>query len=120
MKLRITVEGKVYDVNVEVLDEAADELSDDQEMQIPDAFLKAPPPRDELPEDRICRSPIAGVITSVTAIVGQRVRKDDPLLTIEAMKMVSKIGAPIDGAVKAIHVAPGETVRAGQVLVELA
>jgi biotin carboxyl carrier protein len=79
-----------------------------------------PPPSDEFPGDHICRSPIAGVITSVTAVPGQKVVKGDAVATIEAMKMETKIGAPISGVVKSVHVAPGDDVRSDQVLVELA
>jgi biotin carboxyl carrier protein len=40
--------------------------------------------------------------------------------TIEAMKMETKIGAPIGGVVKSVLVVPGEAVRSDQVLLELA
>ncbi len=122
MKLRITVEGKTYDVDVEVLPEpAAEPLDKELEFRVPASVLKAPPPPPEVrPEDRICRSPIAGAVVAVVALAGQRVRKDDPLVTIEAMKMQSTIGATMDGTVQAIRVRPGEAVKSGQVLVELA
>jgi methylmalonyl-CoA carboxyltransferase small subunit len=119
VKLRITVEGKSYDVDVEVLPEEAPSSDEDFEMRVPPLVLKAPP-SDFTPEDRICRSPIAGVVISVIAVPGQQVRKDDPLITIEAMKMQSTIGATMDGTVQAIRVNAGQPVKTGQVLVELA
>lgn len=121
MKLRIKVEGKTYDVDVEVLPEQAesgDEM-EDLEFRVPDAVLKAKPPKEFSPEDRLCRSPIAGVVVSVLASPGMAVKKDDPLLTIEAMKMQSTIGSTMDGTVQAVLVQPGEAVKSGQVLVEL-
>jgi biotin carboxyl carrier protein len=120
VRLRITVEGKTYDVDVQIVEETPAVPEDSPESRIPHSVFKVPPPPDELPGDRICRSPIAGVITSVTASAGQKVAKGDPVLTIEAMKMETKIGAPVSGTVKAVHVAPGEAVRSDQVLLEFA
>jgi len=116
VRLRITVEGKAYDVDVEVMDEPQPE---EERVAIPASVLQ-PRPIHILPEDKIVRSPIAGLITSVIAEAGQVVLKDETLLIIEAMKMESKLGAPMGGVVKNVQVAPGQTVRAGQVLVELA
>lgn len=123
MKLRITVEGKTYDVEVEILDSGerlAAAGDDEQPLAIPESVLHARPPRDDMPDDKICRSPIAGVITAVCVALGQAVKRDETLLTIEAMKMQTNIGSPAEGVIKAINTAPGYSVRAGQVLVELA
>ena len=88
-------------------------------MAVPASMLRPPPPADTRPEDKICRSPIAGVVVSVAAYVRQKVRQDDPVLVIEAMKMQTTIGAPVDGTVEAVHVAPGESVKPGQPLCTL-
>lgn len=120
MKLKITVEGRTYEVDVEILPEQADSLDEeDLESRIPDAVLHVKPPKDFSPEDRICRSPIAGVVVAVLATPGMAVKKDDPLLTIEAMKMQSTIGSNMDGTVQIVRVQPGQAVKSGQVLVEL-
>ncbi len=120
MKLRITVEGTTYDVDVQIVEEPQAVADDPPENRILHSVFKVPPPSDEFPGDRICRSPIAGVITAVTAMAGQTVAKGDPVLTIEAMKMETNIGAPVSGVVKTVHVAPGDAVRSDQVLLELA
>jgi len=122
VKLRISVEGRTYDVDVVILEERSEQAREPEpepRVAIPEAVLR-PRPVQVLPQDRILRSPIAGLITSVIAQAGQVVQRDDPLVTIEAMKMESHLGAPIDGVVKNIQVSPGETVKTGQVLVELA
>lgn len=122
MKLRITVEGKAYEVDVEILPDRDEPVGDEQDLEsrIPDAVLHAKPPKDFSPEDRICRSPIAGVVVAVLAQPGTTVKKDEPLLTIEAMKMQSTIGSTMDGTVQAVRVEAGQAVKSGQVLVELA
>jgi methylmalonyl-CoA carboxyltransferase 1.3S subunit len=119
VRLRITLEGRVYEVDVEVLKEAPPrenepEPDDLRELSFP------PPPPDTRPQDRICRSPIAGAVISVIASVGLRVRKDDPVVIIEAMKMQVPIGAPLDGTIQDVQVAAGDAVAPGQILCTLA
>lgn len=117
LRLRIKLEGESYDVEVEVLPETADmEFA----MPIPDSIGHPPPRPDSRDEDKVCRSPIAGMVVSVCAQIGQQVRQDAPLLVVEAMKMLTTIGAPVDGTVQEIHVSPGDTVKPGQPLCTLA
>lgn len=66
------------------------------------------------------RSPVAGVVGSVAAHAGQRVRRGERLLTLQAMKMEHGVDAPGDGMVAEVLVTPGIEVRAGDVLVRLA
>jgi methylmalonyl-CoA carboxyltransferase small subunit len=120
VKLRITLEGKSYDVDVEVLPQTTADASELEELALPDTVLRPPPRPDTRPEDRICRSPIAGVVVAVAAALQQRVRQNEPVVIIEAMKMQTAIGAPLDGTVQEIHVAPGESVKPGQPLCTLA
>ena len=61
---------------------------------------------------------IPGVIPKVQAKAGQRVRRGDPLLILEAMKMQNSVVAPLDGTIKAIFVREGQLVPRGYILVE--
>ena len=63
-------------------------------------------------------APMPGVVASVGATVGQKVRAGDLLLTIEAMKMETGIHAERDAVVKAVHVQPGGQIDAKDLLVE--
>jgi biotin carboxyl carrier protein len=121
MKLRIRVENKSYDVDVEYLDAPVSAYPDEPETEvdIPGSVLRRRAPQ-KLPEDSVCRAPIAGQVIRVAATVGQTVKKDEPVLVIEAMKMENQVGPAMDGVVKAVHVSSGETVKPGQVLLELA
>jgi len=116
MKLRISLEDQSYDVDVEILPETPEI---DTYFEVHSSVLRPPPPSDIRPEDKICRSPIAGVVVSVAACIRQRIRQDDPVLVIEAMKMQTTIGAPVDGTVDAVHVVPGQLVKSGQPLCTL-
>ncbi len=119
MKLRITLEGASYEVDVEVLPSPSDIEAGEPEGEIPVDLVMPPPPPDIRPEDRICHSPIAGLVIQVAVTPGQRVRKDEPLVVLEAMKMQVPIGAPLDGTVEEIQTAEGDAVLPGQVLCTL-
>ncbi|QID16187.1 pyruvate carboxylase [Nitrogeniibacter mangrovi] len=64
-------------------------------------------------------APMPGMIATVSVKPGQKVKKGDALLSLEAMKMETLLTAPDDGTVAAVHVKPGETVQAKELLVEL-
>ena len=122
VKLRVHLEDKAYDVAVEVLDDGLGSpraSAEPPEIAIPASVYRERPPL-KLLEDAFCRSPIAGRVIAVLQSVGQRVRKNEPVLVIEAMKMEIKVAPAVDGAITAIHVKPGELVATGQVLFELA
>ena len=129
MKLKIAVDGKTYDVEVEVAED--DRPSSGPYYYAPPAApVSVPsvtPPKPPAgagagaavaDESKVCRSPIAGVVVRINAQVGQQIRPNDPLVVLEAMKMETNITAPVEGKVKAINVAPGEAVAINQVVVE--
>lgn len=60
-----------------------------------------------------------GQVVAVYAAVGAAVAAGQPLLLLTAMKMELTLSAPHNGRVGAVHVAPGDLVERGQVLVEL-
>ncbi len=65
------------------------------------------------------RAPMPGVVLAILVEVGQRVNKGDALLKLEAMKMEHSIRTAADGVVEAIYFAPGDTVAADTLLVQL-
>jgi pyruvate carboxylase len=64
-------------------------------------------------------APMPGMIVTVAVKAGQSVKAGDPLVSVEAMKMETQIRADRDAVVKAVHVRPGETVAARDLLVEM-
>jgi methylmalonyl-CoA carboxyltransferase small subunit len=79
----------------------------------------APPPESSfVVEAKVCRSPVSGIVASVTAQPGQTLQVGDVLLVLEAMKMETQVTAHVAGRVAAIKVKPGESVQSGQILVE--
>ncbi len=60
-----------------------------------------------------------GKVVRVLVSEGDQVKKDQPLVILEAMKMENEFKAPCDGVVKSIKVKEGDTVEANAVLVVL-
>ena len=65
------------------------------------------------------KPPMPGRIVSVEARVGEKVKRGQGLLVLEAMKMQNEVTAPVEGTVKAVHVKPGQTVDGNFVMVEI-
>jgi acetyl/propionyl-CoA carboxylase alpha subunit len=64
-------------------------------------------------------APMPGVVISVLAGEGDRVEPRQPLVVLEAMKMETPLLSPYEAVVKRVHVAEGERVAGGALLVEL-
>jgi methylmalonyl-CoA carboxyltransferase small subunit len=127
MKLKINIDNKSYEVDVEVAESEASNGSsrlpsvESSAVRMPAAVAVAPP-ADSHPvvEDKVCRSPVSGIVASVTAQPGQSLQVGDVLLVLEAMKMETQVTAHVAGKVLEIKEKPGESVHSGQVLVEFA
>ena len=64
-------------------------------------------------------APMPGMVVTIAIKAGQKVKKGDPLLSIEAMKMETMLTAERDATVHALHVRSGETINAKDLLLEL-
>jgi 3-methylcrotonyl-CoA carboxylase alpha subunit len=62
-------------------------------------------------------APMPGKIIEVTARPGQRVKRGEALLVLEAMKMEHTIVAPADGIIDGVHFLPGDLVEEGAALI---
>lgn len=63
--------------------------------------------------------PMPGRVVKVLVAVNDCVKAGDPLLIIEAMKMESRVPAPIDGKVSAILVNDGDNVKTDETVIQL-
>lgn len=71
-------------------------------------------------KDNLVRAPMPGLITEVLVTVGQVVSAGDPIVTLEAMKLMHQLTAPIAGTVAAIHYQTGDTVSGAVCIVTIA
>jgi methylmalonyl-CoA carboxyltransferase small subunit len=124
VKLKVTIDGKVYEVDVDA----------EPEQSRPPTFVTAAPilpstsvssaptpavstDSGVVDESKVCRSPVAGIVVKVAAQVGQSIQTNDVLMVLEAMKMETAISSPISGKVAKVNVAVGDPVQGGQVVV---
>jgi biotin carboxyl carrier protein len=127
-KLRVTVDGKVYEVTVEMLDESneAGALPAVAPVAFPvaSAAVVAPtiPPASARPAAvaGAIKSPLAGKVASVDVKPGQEVNEGQQVMTLEAMKMNTYIYAPKMGRISTVQVKPGDAVEEGAVLMVIA
>jgi len=123
--LRITLEGKTYDVAVEVLGENASTPAPVASAPAQAAAPVAPPPPAQAPAAPApagagsVLSPMAGQVMKIKVAVGATVSQNQEVIVLEAMKMETPIYAPAAGTVKAISVKEGEAVAEGQALLTI-
>lgn len=133
-KLRITINGKQYEVDVEVLQDD-DLIESAPSYQSPPRItdwslgapaVAAPPPRPaskprvSVGTTKTLTSPINGVVLDIPVSVGQEVKENEVLFVVEAMKMKTNISSPQSGKVATIEVKVHDSVEAGQILLTFA
>ncbi|WP_293678327.1 biotin/lipoyl-containing protein, partial [uncultured Phenylobacterium sp.] len=69
--------------------------------------------------DGAIRAPMPGKVTHLSVKAGDAVKKGQPLLTLEAMKMEHVLTAPFDGAVDEVACEVGAQVSEGTALAKL-
>lgn len=128
MKLKITVHGVAYEVEVEILDPGDDyPVAQSALPQVKPRGTATPAAAVPAPTAHVApeggrgtvSSPLAGTVSEVRCAIGDAVTKDQVLLVVEAMKMQTSIASPLAGTVSAVKVHEGDTVRENQALVEI-
>ena len=136
MKYNVTLNGKIYEVDVTESDAVVTGVS-----QVPVGAVVAPAPvaapvaapaapvaaPAEAPAPAAApapanvdgtqvKAPMPGTILAVKKAVGDAVKAGDVIVVLEAMKMENDIVAPCDGTVKSINAPKGTTVNTDDVL----
>lgn len=135
--LRITLQGKTYEVGVEEIDAESSAPASTPVQAAPAARAvhaapasapsapapaaapPAPAPALSTAGGSAVTSPMPGVVMKLIVAAGQQVVKDQVVLVLEAMKMESPVCAPCAGTVASIHVRETDAVVEGQVLIQL-
>lgn len=120
-KLRITIDGTAFDVEVEVLrsgEAAATPPPPPPSGTPPPASAPASPPTAG-GEGTDIPSPLSGTVAAIHVGAGDSVHEGQQLLTLEAMKMNTLVTAPYPARVVSVAVSVGDTVEEGQDLLRL-
>ena len=123
-KTKVTVNGKVYEVETGAAPKAAPKVEAPKAAPAPAAAPAAPkaeakPAAAPAAGGVQVKSPLPGSVIKVLVSEGQAVKKGDTLLTLESMKMENAIMAETDGTVKQIAVVAGQTVMQDDLLIVL-
>ena len=138
MKYNVTLNGKIYEVDVTESDAVVTGVT-----QVPVGAVVAPAPvaapvaapapaaapaaAPEAPaaapavapvsaDGTQVKAPMPGTILAVKKNVGEAVKAGDVIVVLEAMKMENDIVAPCDGVVKSINAPKGTSVNTDDVL----
>jgi len=127
MKYKVTLNGKIYEVEVEngeamLLDEYEAKAPTVAAAPTPSAPVAAAPaaaaPTATAAGEQVL-APMPGNILRVEVTQGQAVKAGDILIILEAMKMENEIMAPRDGVVAQVIATKGSVVNTGDALVVL-
>lgn len=114
-KYRVTVNGSLYEIEVEEMDASAVSAAPAAKAAPAPAPVAAAPAAGAQ-----IKAPMPGNILDVKVTAGQSVKKGDVLIILEAMKMENEIQAPCDGKVTGINVRKGDTVETQALLCTIA
>ena len=119
-KFNVTVNGNVYEVEVEEIGAGTPvaPTAAPAAKPAPAAPKAAPAPAGKAGAVTVS-APMPGNILKMNVTVGQAVKKGDVICVLEAMKMENDIPAPEDGTVASVNVQKGASVNSGDVLVTL-
>lgn len=136
-KFKFAIDGKDYDVEVLSLTgniarlkvNGADynvEIKRDTKVNKTPIVVRSPvrEPQREIekktggPKTEV-KSPLPGIVIKIFVSIGESVRKDQKLFSLEAMKMENEIKAERDGIISGIKVTPGQSVLQDEVIIEM-
>lgn len=137
MKYNVTLNGKIYEVDVTESDAVVTGISQvpvntvvapapvapvaapvvaPAPVAAPEAPAAAPAAAPVAADGTQVKAPMPGTILAVKKNVGDAVKAGDVIVVLEAMKMENDIVAPCDGTVKSINAPKGSTVNTDDVL----
>lgn len=128
MIYKVTLNGKIYEVEVEkgeavIQAEYDAALPQSAPAPVAQAPVQTAAPAQAAPVAsagaNAIVAPMPGTINAVKVASGQQVKKGDVLVILEAMKMENEIYADKDGKIGQVFVQKGASVQTGAPLVEL-
>lgn len=121
-KYNITVNGKVYEVEIEeVLPNTEKEFKVNKNIEIKKDRNqeKIRESNNNTRDEKVIKAPMPGTIVNVLVKQGDNVKKGQVIAILEAMKMENEIVSPTDGSVEIISVDKGQNVSLGYSLLKI-
>ena len=121
-KYRITVDGKTYEMDVELIGANGAAVQPVAKAAAPVVSAPAAPAQAAKPaaaSTGAVTAPMPGTILKVLKASGDAVKAGDVVLILEAMKMENEITAPADGVIGSLSLTEGSTVAGGDLLFEV-
>jgi pyruvate carboxylase subunit B len=117
----VNVNGKDYNVSVRESGTAKIETAPPKTEM---TSHKVEPPKAEAPKpvaagSKTIKAPMAGVVLRLLVRAGDKVKVDQPVAVLEAMKMENEIYSDENGTIAQIMVREGESVEEGRALIEV-
>ena len=132
--VRITFQGRVYELGVEVLDSPSGAMTappvanttpvapsqvTPPPAPAPAAPAPAAPPAPVPTGGTLVASPMAGIVLSVAVKAGDRIEEGQELMMLEAMKMQAPVYSPCAGTIGAVMVSPGAAVVESEPMIQI-
>ena len=123
-KYRITVEGKTYEMDVELIGANGAVAAPVAKAAAPVAAAPKAAPAPVAAKPAAVGSgsvvaPMPGTILKVLKATGDSVKAGEVVLILEAMKMENEITAPVDGTIGSLNLTEGSTVAGGDLLFDV-
>ena len=135
-RYKFTIGGNSYNVEIKSLEENSAEIEVNgtsyqvelgKEIKTPQTpklvrYTPPAPPKAPLlsvPGLSLIKAPLPGTIIAISVEPGMKIKLEQPVLVLEAMKMENNIFAEKSGTVKTVRVAVGDTVMQGDILIEI-
>jgi len=128
-KLKVTLNGKSYEVDVEI-------LHDDDTPTMPYIPIVSPiaatPPPASTPKttttkppptsssDNSLTAPMNGVVIEILVKPGDKVTTNQVVIVLEAMKMKTNISSPRDGTIATVDISANDSIETGQIMLTYA
>jgi biotin carboxyl carrier protein len=119
-KFKVRIEGKEYHVEVErETEERVERGAEKKEtiMKEKEPFGKYETYETITSKEKTITAPMPAKAIKVNCKAGERVKKGDVLVILEAMKMENEIHSPIDGTIKEVMIQEGGNVSQDEIMV---